>query len=107
MRDFGESITYTYSRLKYETCLSKLFSCYYCKCKCFCRTAINNFVPPLSRQNKYLNPKPDLKPDLKPDPKPDLKPEPKPKPDPKPDLKPDPKLLQNVKEIINDVEKGK
>ena len=47
MRDFGASITHTYNRLRYETCLSKVFSCYYCKCKCCCRTAINNFIPPL------------------------------------------------------------
>ena len=123
MRDFGAMITHTYNRLKYETCFSKIFSCYYCKCKCFCRRNINVFIPPLSKQNKYLypdpedpDPKADPKAESKPDPKAESKPEPKaeskPEPNPKADPKADPKAKtdpkkQNIVEKITDLKTGK
>ena len=69
MRDFGASITHTYSRLRYETCLSKIFSCYYCKCKCCCRIAINKFIPPLRDIDKTKDNRQKHKPKTNPKPK--------------------------------------
>lgn len=40
---FGKTITDTYKELKYYTCLSKLTSLYFCKCKCCCRKNVNQF----------------------------------------------------------------
>ena len=40
---FGKTITDTYKDLKYYTCLSKLTSLYFCKCKCCCRKNVNQF----------------------------------------------------------------
>ena len=44
MREFGSTITKTYKSLKYKSFLLKIFSLYFCKCKCLYVNNVNRFL---------------------------------------------------------------
>ena len=56
MREFGSTITKTYKSLKYNSFLLKIFSLYFCKCKCLYVNNVNQFLK-YDKDNKKVNKK--------------------------------------------------